>query len=202
MSTLGRELARKLVHLLQLPIIGAYSLLLEKFSQRVGILFLTGLLLILLEIEYVRFDFKTRFGSRLTSFLSRVILRKHERNNLTGAVYFVTSAIISFAAFDYSIALAGLMMTVFGDLVSALAGTAFGVKKLFRNKSYIGTITGFMANLIVGGVVLPASPEVFVPMAFVATGVETLTQKLDDNLTVPLFAGFTGQALIVTLGAL
>jgi hypothetical protein len=38
-------------------------------------------------------------------------------------------------------------------------------------------------------------------MALVASIVELMTGKLDDNLTVPLFAGFTGQIIAYTLGA-
>ena len=33
-------------------------------------------------------------------------------------------------------------------------------------------------------------------MAFTATAVEVVTNKLDDNFTVPLFAGFVGQMIV------
>ena len=33
-------------------------------------------------------------------------------------------------------------------------------------------------------------------MAIVASFVEVITNKLDDNLTVPLFAGFVGQMIV------
>ena len=37
-------------------------------------------------------------------------------------------------------------------------------------------------------------------MAFVATLSEMLSSKIDDNLTVPLFAGFVGQMIVYVVG--
>ncbi len=37
-------------------------------------------------------------------------------------------------------------------------------------------------------------------MALVASAVEFLTYKLDDNLTVPIFAAFTGHTVAFALG--
>lgn len=196
-QALKKELLRKLVHLMQLPIIIGYTFLHFYFSQRIGILALTALLLILLEIEYIRVDYQTWLGDRITQFLSRLfILRRHEKTNVTGAIFFIISAIIVFSAFDYQIALAALLLTVFGDFASALMGISFGETKIFRNKSYVGTFSGLLVNIIIGWIILPAYPLIFLSMAFTASFVETLTQKLDDNLTVPLFSGFIGQLII------
>lgn len=196
MSDLTKELLRKLVHLTELPIIAGYSFLHFYFSPKIGILSLTALLLILLEIEYFRVDYQTKLMARLTELFAKFVLRQHEKNNITGAIFFVISTIIAFSAFDYQIALIALLMTVFGDLASAIIGTAFGKRKIFRNKSYAGTLSGFLANIIIGAVALSAYPEIFIPMAFIASIVEMFTQKLDDNLTVPIFAGFMGQMII------
>lgn len=198
-SSLTKELLRKLVHLIQLPIIAAYSFLHFYFSPQIGVLVLTGLLLLLLEIEYIRIDYQTRFGARLTEFFGKFILRRHERKNFTGAIFFLISAIIAFSAFEYQIALLALLLTVFGDLAASLIGKALGTKKLFRDKTYIGALSGLFVNLLVGLIILTSLPQVFIPMAVMGSLVETITQKLDDNLTVPLFAGFTGQ-IIVFLG--
>lgn len=197
MSTLSKELLRKLVHLMQLPIIAGYTFLHFYFSPRIGILALTALLLTLLEIEYFRVDYKTWVGNQITQFLSRLfILRRHERTNVAGSIFFIISAIIVFSAFDYQIALLALLLTVLGDLASALMGIAFGERKIFRNKSYIGTLSGLLVNIIIGWIILPDFPLIFGTMAVTASFVETITQKLDDNLTVPLFAGFVGQIII------
>ena len=36
-------------------------------------------------------------------------------------------------------------------------------------------------------------------MAFTATFVEFMTNKMDDNLTVPLFSGFVGHILVIVM---
>lgn len=197
MSFVFPELLRKLIHLLELPVIIGYALLRFYFSQQVALIGLTALLLILIKIEYFRVDYETRIGTWVTDFLIKLrILREHERSNVTSAIYFVISTIIVFSAFEYRIALLALLLTVFGDLAASLSGMAFGTKKIFRRKSYIGTLTGFMVNIIVGIAIMPNEPVIFLPMAVFASIVETITQKLNDNLTVPLFAGFVGQLIV------
>jgi len=87
-------------------------------------------------------------------------------------------------------------MTVFGDLFAALIGKTFGKTKIINGKTVLGTLAGFTANVVVGVLILPGYLKIVIPMAFVATLVELLTNKLDDNLTVPISAGFAGQMLV------
>lgn len=196
MSTLKREIIRKLIHLIEVPIIVGYSVLHFYFSPKIGVLSLTGLLLLLLEIEYFRIDYQTQIGAQITEFFGKFALRRHERNNVVGAIFFVISTIIAFSVFDYSIALLALLLSVFGDLAAAIMGIAFGKTKIFRNKSYVGSLSGLIINILIGFILIPTYPQIFLPMALTASVVETLTQKLDDNLTVPLFAGFVGQLIL------
>lgn len=196
--SIHKELLRKLVHLFELPIIGVYTFLYFKFSPQIATLALTGLLLILIKIEYLRIDFETEISMVMTRVFSKLFnLRRKERNNVISAIFFITSTIICFSAFDYQIALLALLLTIFGDLAAALMGISFGKKKIFRSKTYVGSASGLAVNLLMGFLVLPQFPGIFLVMALTATVVETLTQKLDDNLTVPLFAGFIGQMMVM-----
>ncbi|MGL5830724.1 MAG: diacylglycerol/polyprenol kinase family protein [Candidatus Altimarinota bacterium] len=185
-----KELLRKMVHLLELPVLLVYTIIRYYYGPQFGILVLTALLIILLEIEYVRLEYKWKLPEEIN------ILRRHEKDNLAGNIFFIVATIICFAAFDYQIALLALLLTVFGDLMSALVGLKFGKTKIYRKKSLEGTIAGMSTNLLVGYLLLPEQPEVFIPMAVTASLVEVFTGKLDDNLTVPLAAGFIGQILI------
>jgi len=56
----------------------------------------------------------------------------------------------------------------------------------------------FVINLIVG-LLLLSNIYIILIMAFTATIVETFVSELDDNLFVPLFAGFVGQLLFFLL---
>ncbi len=185
------EFLRKGVHLSGLLIVVGYTLILHFFSARIAILAMTALLLILLEIEYVRLEHRSRITAMFDS-----LFRKHEKDNISGAVFLVISCVICFSAFDYWIAVVALFMTVFGDLFAALVGRAFGKTMLYNTKSVVGTLAGLAANVVVGILILPEVPYVVFAMAFVATFTELMTNKMDDNLTVPLFAGFVGQMLV------
>lgn len=181
-------------HLLELPVLIIYTFVRYVGDERLAILVLTTGLLLLLEFEYIRLEVRPKIPRILDLF------RPSERNTVAGTVFFITSTIIVFSAFDYQIAMLALLMTVFGDLVSALVGIKYGKHKLFRQKTLEGFLAGLVMNLIVGFLFLPSLPILFVPMAFVASVIELLTNKLDDNLTVPLSSGFAGQMVVYLLG--
>ncbi len=188
--SLKKEILRKLFHLLELPVLLLYTYVRYIWDERVAILALTAMFLILLEIEYIRLEVKPKIPRILDLF------RPRERNNVTGTVFFISATIIVFGAFDYQIAMLALLMTVFGDLMSALVGIRFGKHKLFKRKTAEGFLAGLAINLLIGYLFLPAFPIIFIPMAFMAAFVELMTNKIDDNITVPLFSGFTGQMIV------
>ncbi|MFA6992418.1 MAG: hypothetical protein WC269_04035 [Candidatus Gracilibacteria bacterium] len=184
-----------MVHLSGVLIVVGYTLVLNYFSVRTALLSITALLLVFLEIEYVRLEHRSKFIKKFVSLFDQVF-RKRERDNVSSSVFLITACIICFASFDYWVAFLALFMTVFGDLSSALMGKSFGKTLLFRSKTYVGSLSGLAANVIVGVLILPEFLILVLPMAFVATFTEVITNKLDDNLTVPLFAGFAGQMLV------
>lgn len=188
---LRREVIRKLIHLLELPVLLAYTMVASLYGPKPAILVLTALLIILLEIEYIRLEYRFKLP------LVVDILRRHEKDNIASNIFFIASTIICFAAFDYPIALLALLLTVFGDLMSALVGTRFGKNQIYKRKTLEGFMAGFVTNLIVGYVVMPGNWILIGPMAIIASMVELWTGKLDDNLTVPLAAGFTGQLIVL-----
>ena len=188
-TSLRKEILRKFFHLLELPVLLSYSVVRFYWSERIAILSLTGMFLLLLELEYVRLEMKPKIPKGWNVF------RPHERNNVISSIFFVAATIIVFAVFDFGIALLALLLTVFGDLASALIGIKFGKHKIFRKKTLEGFLAGLMMNIFIGSLILPEYPTIYIPMALVASTVELLTSKLDDNLTVPLFSGFVGHLI-------
>lgn len=179
---------------MEVPLLLGYSVIRYMWSGQVAILALTALLLILLEIEYMRLEVWPKIPQLMP------FMRRREQNNITGTVFFIIATIIAFAVFDFGIALLALLLTVFGDLASALVGTKWGKTRLSGSKTLEGFLAGFAMNLLVGFLFFPQFPVVFFSMAVVASVVELMTNKLDDNLTVPLFAGFTGQMIVYVMG--
>ena len=189
------EIKRKLFHLLILLVIVGFVIIKNFFGQQMAFLFLVGLFIIFLIAEYCRLELDIRMP------LFDSIIRPKERERYYGVIYFLSGTIICLAAFDFKIALAALLMTTFGDMTAALIGKRYGRTTLFRNKTLTGSLAGLTANLIVGFIVLLNSYNVYIiiAMAFIAAIVEVVVDELDDNLLIPLFAGFAGQILYFLL---
>ena len=162
------------------------------FAKQVALLFLVALLILFLILEYLRLE----LGWKIP-FFSKFI-RPKEENRMYGVVYFLSATIISLAVFDYKIALAALLMTTFGDMAAALVGKKYGTTLIYRNKTWAGFFAELGTNLIVGFLILE-NIYVILGMAFVATIVETMADELDDNLLIPIFSGFVGQAILFSL---
>lgn len=186
-TKIQREFFRKLFHLFGLLLVFGYSVINVFFGKQIALISLTGLLLVFMEIEYARLEHSVSLPMGFD-----LLLRKHERDRVNGAIWLTAACIISFAVFDYNIAFLSFFFVIFGDTFASLVGMKFGKKKLYRKKSWMGFFGGLSANLICGLFIMPHQPLIYVPMALTASLVEVFTSKLDDNFTVPLFAGFVG----------
>ena len=190
-SVIFWEVLRKLAHMLGLVLLVAYSLLAHYYSTKTAFSFLSGILLIWFIFEYIRVE----HDFMLMRFLRR-LFRSHEKKAFSGSTFYIISTIICFSLFDYWIAVVALLMMTFGDIFSAVIGRFFGITKIRKQKTIIGTLAGFAANTAAGMIVLPQFYYLILPMALCASVVEMLTDKLEDNLTVPIFAGFLGQIIV------
>lgn len=210
-----REIARKGVHLLSLSFVVIYILFAILFGHRTGLFALAFLLVILIEFEYVRIEMKKKIP-----FISRFwwVKRPKERERLGGEVFFLIGSIICLAIFDLRVAVAAILMTTFGDMAASLIGKKFGYLKVpfLRGKKWEGVVAEFVVDIVVGFLIVRTIENgtmwwlggaamgmpiygIIIPMAIVATTVETIIKKLDDNLLIPVFAGFTGQVALIII---
>ncbi|MFC1656207.1 diacylglycerol/polyprenol kinase family protein [Patescibacteria group bacterium] len=189
-----KEILRKLFHLYQLIVIVGYIGLRYYLSERIATFALAILLMIILEYEFLRLEWKVKIPDPFG------IMRTHEKKAATGTLFLVLATIVVFAVFDFKIALVALLITVFGDLVSAIVGIGWGKIRIYNGKSLEGFGAGLVMNLLVASIFLWEYPLLVLVMALVASVVELFTYKLDDNLTVPIFSGFAGQMLAYLLG--
>lgn len=191
---LRKEILRKLFHLYQLPMIIGYIVLRYYFSERIAVFAIVVILVFILEYEFLRLDLNVKVPDPFG------IMRKHEKKNVSGMLFMVLSTIVVFTVFDFRIALTALLITVFGDLVSALVGIRYGKHKIKTGKTWEGFAAGLVMNLFIAGVFLWEYPLILFAMAIVASVVEFLTYKLDDNLTVPISSAFAGHTVAFILG--
>ena len=196
------ELGRKAIHLCSMVIpVSAWHL------ERLDTLILLGVLLaisLLADVERFRAG---PIGHFIRTYLSFMI-RPHERNAragifaLTGSTWMLVSAIITFAVFPKSIAVAAFSMLILCDTVAALVGRRFGrIRFGPKQKSLEGSAAFFAVGLMVAATVPGIPFAAGVAGALVATIAEALPWKLDDNFSVPLSGGLAMLSVIQLLGA-
>lgn len=194
---LKSELKRKGVHLLALSFIGIFLLVFINYGESLALLSLVLLLVLFFELEYFRLELKKKIP-----FISK-LWREKEKDRIGGHVFFLIGAIISLAVFDLDIAIAAILMTVFGDMAAALIGKKFGRTWITKDRAVEGILAELIVNFIIVYLVIGISGYgwiLMIVMAVTATTVETIINKLDDNLIIPLFSGFNGQITRFIIG--
>jgi len=190
--SLKSELTRKAVHILAIAFILIFSLISQNFGEKIALLGLVFLLILFLELEFVRIELRREIP------ILKYLYRHKEKNRVAGNIFFLIGSIIALAVFDINIAIAAILMTVFGDMAAALVGKKFGKIKIFKEKCLEGMLAEFFVDLIIASLLIN-NIYVILAMALIATIAETLVSKIDDNLIIPLFAGFSGQIVLLIL---
>ena len=182
-SILKEEAKRKTIHICGVAIPVAY-LFLEKDLIILG--FILAFFCIVV-IEWLRFR----------GAVSLPFLRDKEEKRIGAYVFFVIGAFLSILIFEKSIAIAAIFMLAIGDSASALTGAMMTANKAEMYEKRIKPpeviLAMFVTSLIIGWLVLQSLPVAVLGAlgATIADGVPFKVQKvaIDDNLTIPLFAG-------------
>ncbi len=191
MSKLTFELKRKTIHLIGLLYVLAYWILLKlTSSSRLAMLFLLSVFITFVSIDFFRIIKRQKIP------IFHIFYRDREENSLAGNVYYILGIIIALSLFDFDIAIAVILMTVLGDMAAAIFGIAFGkhwIKKL-KDTAWEGIAAEFVVDLIIGFLII-GNWMIVIPMALMATLVETIFPHVDDNLAIPIFSGFIAQGI-------
>ncbi|MFH1608170.1 MAG: CTP--2,3-di-O-geranylgeranyl-sn-glycero-1-phosphate cytidyltransferase [archaeon] len=208
-----RELARKFVHLLSVLILFIYYFVGNYFNEKIALLVLVFILIVFIELEYLRVEVRSKVP--ILKGIWKYVRRKKEKDRFGGDVFFLVGAILVLAIFDFRVAMAAILMTTFGDMSAALIGSRFGKNYLvsLKDRAWEGIFAEFGVDLVIGffvffwgffndfSILLNLNLWIVViVMAVTATFVETIIYKLDDNLVIPIFAGFNGQIALMLLG--
>lgn len=191
------ELGRKAIHLsfVVLPLELLYQVLpWPRGRSEFRVLF------VLLTLGAITLDLLRIHERRVRTFFGRFfgeLIRPHEKAGLLGSTYLLLAALLAIEIFPQPIAAAALGFTVLGDGFAAIAGKAYGRRRVFA-KSLEG-FAGGLAACLAWGAFLALSG--FLPWgtvvvgALVASLVEVLPIPLDDNLGITLFAGYAMKLL-------
>lgn len=114
-----------------------------------------------------------------------------EKSPASGALFFFIGSLFSLLFFssNINVVCASILILALGDSVSTLVGRKFGQRKIFYNqaKSWEGTAAGFLFAFL--GAATQVSPPTALIGALAGMLVESLPIKINDNLTMPVFAG-------------
>jgi len=124
-------------------------------------------------------------------------VEREKEKHLPGkaAIFFFISALLLLVLFKDQpiIAMAALSVQVFADSAAALVGKPFGKHKIYKNKSWEGTIACCIVALVC--LFFFVSPLIALIGALVATIIEVFPG--DDNLWVPIGTGIAIKALFL-----
>lgn len=116
------------------------------------------------------------------------VVRARETDRLTGASYMLFSCFTAFNLYGHVIAAVVSAYLVLGDTAAALVGIKWGKFKIF-DKTLTGSLACFTLCLIIGLIVPELGKGAALVGALVATAVELLPLKIDDNVLIPLVTG-------------
>jgi dolichol kinase len=195
------ELVRKSIHLCSLSIPVIYYFI----SKSLALTLLVPAFLAFFVVDLARFYHEPTRRWFLRWF--RWLLRKHEVDHatkrFTGATNILFSAIVCVLLFPKVITVSAFAILIISDITSALVGRRYG-KRRFLQKSLVGA-TGFFVSAVIVVLVAPKVEGLTLEYgigffaAAVGAVVESLSTKIDDNISVPLAIGLVMWALYALL---
>ena len=194
-----QELWRKGTHMGALVIPGAYYLLVLSRETMLAVMIPVTAAMILIDISRLR---RWTFWNDFARLILGKLIRRHETaGDFTGATYTFLSVCCTVAMFDKAVAVAALSFVIVGDTFAALIGRKFG-RHRFGRKSLEGSLGCLAGTLLVALLAPGLSLTVGLTGAVVATVVEALSNKIDDNISVPIISGLAMTLLMKVLAGL
>lgn len=186
MNQRARELWRKIAHVAIGTgcLIGAY-LILRQYGSETLELVLAAVLAALVLCDVLIAD----HGWKL--FLYHQLQRPHEEQGLHTATLAVLSSIIVYKLFALPVAIAAISMLIYGDAAAAITGLYTGAGR--RKTAFWRVLAMLAVSVAIGWFVFG---WIGVIMGVVATLAECTVTKIDDALTIPVFAGLAGHVLM------
>ena len=167
--------------------VAAIPLLYYVFPRQRLLCLVGSLTVVAIIVELLRFK-NPRFKRVFYRIVGSLLWEKEERT-ITGATALLISATVSILLFSKPVAVAALLFVVVGDTVAYLVRDTVGGTRDLGKMSLEAVLASFFVSFAIASVVPDLSFRVGLLGAAVASTVEALPWKIDDNLSVPLIAG-------------
>jgi diacylglycerol kinase (CTP) len=175
---------------------GTTCVLLYQFllNRETALWLVAGFLLAAIGMEVSR-----RFSGPINDFLVDklfgAVSRPHERHKANGSTCYVIAIFILALFFVKPVALLSILVLAFADPAASIVGKLWGRRKLFKEKSFLGTATFFGTALTVVLIYLTLAVPSFsfgyallvaAVVSLASTTAELFSVSVDDNLSIPL----------------
>lgn len=187
------HLLRKLWHIVS----GLTGLLIYKFFEIDPVNMAIGLAIVgvlSLSVEIARLHLE-RFNLLVLKVMGP-FMRESERNHMSGMPFYAFGVAIALGFFPEPIAVLACLFLIFSDPFSSVFGILFGTIKIMPNKSLQGSFAGFVICYLIaflyGEYYVGASLSLMVFCFFagiIGSFSELVSNKIDDNLTIPVVSG-------------
>ena len=147
-------------------------------------------LLVMFAVEYARF--RSPGVNRWLFSHFRSFTKEKERERTSSTTLFLLSCLLTILVFNKAVAIAAMLMLVFGDPIAEVIGVRWGRVPLL-GKTLEGTLGGLVACLLatapLAATSLGPTPLVLAAGAAAAALFELIPLWIDDNFSIPLGAG-------------
>lgn len=199
------QLGRRLFHLVNgVSIATAYALLFTH-TQVVRVFGTVACLVYI--ADRVRIAYPEAVA-RHAAWVNRTFVRAEEQVREAAMTPFAIAVLLTILTVPKLAALIAIYTLAIADPLAAVVGIRFGRRRITHNRSLEGSLAFFAATVTVAALVLrwgtlavPSSiAATSAAIGFVATVCELLPLRVDDNLTIPIFVGFSSWGLAALFG--
>jgi dolichol kinase len=188
------EVWRKLLHLFALVIPIGYHIAPRHIA--LAAILIAFLFSLFADICRLRRWGVQRYWTPVTDY----IVRPKESSGFTGATHILFSGFLCLLLFSLPAATLAMSTIILGDAAAALVGRKWGRHKFTHaNRSWEGSLS-FLASSLIAAFIIPGLPLwIGFTGSVIGTLVEAFSNKIDDNLSVPLVVGlFAHLAMVLT----
>ena len=169
-----------------------------------------AILLVGLFVAFVTFvEVSRRLSKKMNDFfidkMYKSIVRPFERHKISSATFFLAALFILAIFFPKPSTVIALITLALADPAASITGKLWGKKKLYKDKSYLGTTVFFSISFLATLIFFAFSSFSFSFFymlfgAFFIAAVSTLSElfatRLDDNFTIPIMCAIAATIII------
>jgi dolichol kinase len=190
------QLGRRLFHLLNgVSTATAYALL---FTHEQVIRIFGTIACVVYIIDRVRIAYPEAL-TRHAPWVNRLLVRAEEQFRESAMTPYAIAVLLTILTVPKPAAIVAIYTLAIADPLAAIVGIQWGRRRIAQHKSLEGSAAFFAATLVIAWVVLAQGADrpattvgaAATTIALVAAVCELLPLRIDDNMTIPLFVGFT-----------